>query len=208
MGMVELKVPTSQWFHLAYGPLLTVSIVQEMGNILIPMGVSTLDRSKTGDFTAKELFIFQVEANMMRYGRTALSKKYAIATKRGFGHVSLLGVIQGKYTFKDGLEFSPQDWDYCTDSDRRYYSERVNGFQPGDPQLSNDPAGPPAIPPDTFDCGDGYYDPRDEVVYNYLGQKIRIPDEEEKEWIVSHCRIGRGIQKGRTDVWTSEAIST
>ncbi|KAI9017466.1 hypothetical protein BC832DRAFT_526773, partial [Gaertneriomyces semiglobifer] len=95
------------------------------------------------------------------------------------------GVVkEGKYTFKDGLEFSPQNWDYCTDSDRRYYSERVNGFQPGDPQLSNDPAGPPAIPPDTFDCGDGYYDPRDEVVYNYLGQKIRIPDEEEKEWIV------------------------
>ena len=37
--------------------------------------------------------------------------------------------VNGKFTFKDGLEYQENDWDYCTTADRRFYHERVNGFQ-------------------------------------------------------------------------------
>ncbi|TPX58436.1 hypothetical protein PhCBS80983_g03155, partial [Powellomyces hirtus] len=32
--------------------------------------------------------------------------------------------VEGTYTFKDGLEYKSDEWDYCTDVDRRFYSER------------------------------------------------------------------------------------
>ena len=43
--------------------------------------------------------------------------------------------IQGTYTFKDGLTYDESSaWDYCNpESDRRFYSERIQGFQPGIP---------------------------------------------------------------------------
>lgn len=34
----------------------------------------------------------------------------------------------GKYTFADGLEYDRGNWDYCTEADRRFYSERTSGF--------------------------------------------------------------------------------
>ncbi|KAI8907600.1 hypothetical protein DFJ77DRAFT_474598 [Powellomyces hirtus] len=98
--------------------------------------------------------------------------------------------VEGTYTFKDGLEYKSDEWDYCTDVDRRFYSERVSGFQPGEPQQSNDPAGPPSIPRSTFDVGDGFYDPRDALVRAYDGTPLRVPDEQERAWIVAHCRVG------------------
>ncbi|RKO86588.1 hypothetical protein BDK51DRAFT_35997 [Blyttiomyces helicus] len=94
--------------------------------------------------------------------------------------------VAGTYTFKDGLKYEMDGWDYCTESDRRFYSERVNGFRPGEPQLSNDPAGPPTIPVGTYDVGDGFYDPKDGVVHAYEGgDSVRVPEEQEKEWIVT-----------------------
>ncbi|KAJ3293023.1 MORN repeat-containing protein 5 [Borealophlyctis nickersoniae] len=109
---------------------------------------------------------------------------------------------QGKYTFKDGLEYSLASWDYCTELDRRFYSERVDGFRPGEPQLSNDPAGPPLIPPHTYDVGDGYYDAKDGCVYSYDGVPLREPGEEEKGWIVSHCRVGEEPVESDGSEWT------
>ncbi|KAJ3405475.1 hypothetical protein HDU80_001268 [Chytriomyces hyalinus] len=37
-------------------------------------------------------------------------------------------VIDGKFTFKDGLVYEPENWGYCTPSDRRFYHEVLNGF--------------------------------------------------------------------------------
>jgi hypothetical protein len=37
--------------------------------------------------------------------------------------------IKGQFTFKDGLKYEENDWDYCTLADRRFYHERVNGFK-------------------------------------------------------------------------------
>jgi hypothetical protein len=36
---------------------------------------------------------------------------------------------RARYTFSDGLEFDKVLWEYCTDVDRRFYHERVNGFE-------------------------------------------------------------------------------
>ncbi|KAJ3321292.1 MORN repeat-containing protein 5 [Blyttiomyces sp. JEL0837] len=36
--------------------------------------------------------------------------------------------VKGKFTFEDGLVYESENWDYCTPGDRRFYHERVNGF--------------------------------------------------------------------------------
>ncbi|KAJ3033856.1 MORN repeat-containing protein 5 [Rhizophlyctis rosea] len=112
--------------------------------------------------------------------------------------------VQGLYTFKDGLEYAPSQWDYCTELDRRFYTERVNGFRPGEPQLSNDPSGPPTIPIGTYDVGDGYFNPDDGIVYTYTGQMLRQPGDEEKQWILGFCRIGEVVLTDPGD-WTDES---
>ncbi|KAI8808333.1 hypothetical protein BJ742DRAFT_772325 [Cladochytrium replicatum] len=91
--------------------------------------------------------------------------------------------VQGFYTFKDGLEYEMEDWDYCTERDRRFYTERVRGFSHGAPQLTNDPAGPRKIPPNTYDTGDGYYCPDANRIYDYEGKMLREPDQDEANWI-------------------------
>ncbi|KAI9192974.1 uncharacterized protein BJ171DRAFT_432647 [Polychytrium aggregatum] len=97
--------------------------------------------------------------------------------------------VQGTYTFKDGLEYEPEDWDYCTDKDRRFFSERVNGFPPGRyTQLTNDANRAPSIPKGTFDIGDGYYSEATGRIHTYDGQPSRQPSDEEREWIVRYVR--------------------
>ena len=47
-------------------------------------------------------------------------------------------LLSGKYIFHDGLTYKPKEWQYCTDSDRRFWSEIQTGIKLGDiPQLSN-----------------------------------------------------------------------
>lgn len=36
----------------------------------------------------------------------------------------------GDYTFKDGLKYEEDDWQYCDGLDRRFYSEICNGIKP------------------------------------------------------------------------------
>lgn len=36
----------------------------------------------------------------------------------------------GEYTFKDGLKYEEDDWQYCDRLDRRFYSEICNGIKP------------------------------------------------------------------------------
>ena len=54
---------------------------------------------------------------------------------------------QERFTFADGLgytkstkedELDNPDCKYCIENDRRFYTEIVNGFRPGRPQLTND----------------------------------------------------------------------
>ncbi|XP_037547895.1 MORN repeat-containing protein 5 [Nematolebias whitei] len=97
---------------------------------------------------------------------------------------------QGSLTFADGLKYEENNWDYCTVNDRRFYSERCNGFRPaGESQLSNIHP-PPAIPVGCYDCADGFYDPKTRVITSYSGTYLRRADNSEHEWIVTTCRKG------------------
>ncbi len=106
---------------------------------------------------------------------------------RGSGVAALSTLIsKGVYTFKDGLVFEENDWSYCDEDDRRFYTELLAGIppigelmtvqvcliSPGRSQLSNThPA--PVLPPNTFDCGDGYLDMATEKIYTYQGEFLR-----------------------------------
>lgn len=37
---------------------------------------------------------------------------------------------QGKYTFKDGLQYEDKHWHYCDSYDRRFYTEICYGLKP------------------------------------------------------------------------------
>ena len=39
-------------------------------------------------------------------------------------------MLQGKYTFSDGLTYSGVDWEYCDGYDRRFYTETCNNLRP------------------------------------------------------------------------------
>lgn len=47
-----------------------------------------------------------------------------------FINSALKRVLQGKYTFADGLEYDEEKWRYCDGYDRRFYTEIRSGFKP------------------------------------------------------------------------------
>eukprot|EP00051_Salpingoeca_urceolata_P008957 m.110224 g.110224 ORF g.110224 m.110224 type:complete len:169 (+) comp16030_c0_seq1:88-594(+) len=97
----------------------------------------------------------------------------------------------GAYTFKDGLKLEEGDWTYCDEDDRRFYSEHLNGVEPAGRSRKVDQGEPPAIPPGTYDTGDGFYDPQNNEVKSYDGTTVlRSPDEQEASWIITSCRVG------------------
>ncbi|XJO73794.1 hypothetical protein BDV3_004717 [Batrachochytrium dendrobatidis] len=93
-------------------------------------------------------------------------------------------IVQTQYTFADGLVYATQDWTYCTSQDRRFYSERVNGFIPGHPQLSNDPNEKLVLPIMTKDKGYCYYAKSDGMIHPFdCKSQGRSPDDSEMQWI-------------------------
>lgn len=44
----------------------------------------------------------------------------------------------GVYKFEDDLEYKPENWTYCTDADRRFWSEIQQGIRPGDMPILSD----------------------------------------------------------------------
>ncbi|XP_030598826.1 MORN repeat-containing protein 5 isoform X2 [Archocentrus centrarchus] len=97
-------------------------------------------------------------------------------------------VKQGTFTFADGLQYQEKDWDYCSGSDRRFYSERCNGLRPAGKSQITDLHPPRAIPDRCYDCGDGFYNPKTRVVTDYTGRFLRNADDQEHDWIVRTCR--------------------
>ncbi|XP_015222250.2 MORN repeat-containing protein 5 isoform X1 [Lepisosteus oculatus] len=99
-------------------------------------------------------------------------------------------VLQGKYTFADGLEYKETDWEYCDGYERRFYTEVCDGLKPaGQSQLTNlDP--PRVIPEGCYDCGDGFYNTNTRVITDYKNQFLRNADDDEHEWIIRTCRKG------------------
>ncbi|BHF57790.1 MORN repeat-containing protein 5 [Sparganum proliferum] len=87
----------------------------------------------------------------------------------------------------DGLEYNEEFWTYCDGHDRRFYTEILNGLQPaGRTNLTNGPTR--KIPPHCYDTGDGFYDPKHKIVFDYEMSFLRNADHEEHEWITKNCR--------------------
>jgi hypothetical protein len=95
---------------------------------------------------------------------------------------------EGSYEFSDGLEFSqPSKWDFCTFKDRRFYHEIINNIKNPEIEKFNERLFK-NIPEGSYDTGDGFYDPEKGTIYTYENEFLRIPNEEEEEWIKLKCR--------------------
>eukprot|EP01083_Nonionella_stella_P061130 159371_1 len=96
------------------------------------------------------------------------------------------------YIFDDALEYSEKNWDYCsTDKDRRFWSEIQNEVPFKDCTSVTNNGCVPLIPNDCFDVGDGYYDPKEDMVYSYNDDFLRSITDEEAVWAKEKCRIGK-----------------
>lgn len=107
---------------------------------------------------------------------------------------------EGRYVFADGLEYDQtegdgQQWPYCTKHDRRYWSEYDKGVAPaGREQVAADPS--KALPAGCYDCGDGYFDPKQGKVFAWgsdgSGEALRVPTAEQIEKIQAKNRLNAG----------------
>ncbi|XP_042193096.1 MORN repeat-containing protein 5 [Callorhinchus milii] len=98
--------------------------------------------------------------------------------------------LSGKYIFADGLKYSDEDWNYCDAYDRRFYTEICNGLKPAGRSQLTDLDPPRTIPEGCYDCGDGFYNPEERIVYDYNNKFLRNADDDENEWIIRTCRKG------------------
>ncbi len=57
------------------------------------------------------------------------SRRVCRSDRRGRAY-GVSRTAQGNYFFNDGLNFELENWAYCKDDDRRFYSETQNGLKP------------------------------------------------------------------------------
>lgn len=96
----------------------------------------------------------------------------------------------GTYSFKDGLPFQKERWDYCSIADRRFWSEKNSGIKPAGETQRVDASSRHSLPAGTFDVGNGYYDPTTHMVHDYgTGLEIRQPSLEEIAFIESKAPV-------------------
>ena len=104
-------------------------------------------------------------------------------------------LTEGKFIYDDGLEGRTlrreNDWNYCSSEDPRFHSEIKAGFELGQKLLLKTPVKiAPVLPPNCYDVIDGYYDPKRLAVFSHTtNEQIRMPDKDEKEWILKYCRF-------------------
>ena len=100
-------------------------------------------------------------------------------------------LFKGEYFFNDGLKAELDDWDYCTEADRRFFSERQDGIEPAGESKHTNSGILPSIPQGCFDTGTSYFDPSTGNLHNYSGVILRKASKAEADWIALHCRIQR-----------------
>lgn len=141
------------------------------------------------------------------------------------GTWSLGQLTSGALTFADGLSCPPciptsqpnsivnpatqstvaptanpiiSQWKYCTDADRRFWTEHLNGpeFNPiGQARLTNHES-QDLLPFGCYDVGDGYLHISEtavslSAVYDFVSShRIRNTDEAEIAWARRQCRVG------------------
>lgn len=95
----------------------------------------------------------------------------------------------GKFFFADGLQFSDA-WRYCTESDRRFWTEIESGIRLSDhPQWKNDESTVACVPSGCYDIQDGYFNPKDGKAYHYDHSFMRVPTDAEIAFFTSHCPL-------------------
>lgn len=84
-------------------------------------------------------------------------------------------LVTGMYYFEDELQYLPRNWQYCTDADRRFWSEQQFGIAFSQfPQLTDSgEQDTRSIPYGTYDMGDCYLNPKDNKLYNYDVRRTR-----------------------------------
>lgn len=94
-------------------------------------------------------------------------------------------LVEHSIFFKDGFKFEKENWDYCSETDRRYNSERNSKIAPlPTTQLGRRPEGMEPIPEQTYDVGYGFFDPVRNLVYSYDRSTILETVNADKiEWI-------------------------
>ncbi|KAJ1403479.1 hypothetical protein B484DRAFT_457539, partial [Ochromonadaceae sp. CCMP2298] len=109
------------------------------------------------------------------------------------------GVLaDGLFIYNDGLkhkQLSDKSWAYCSKSDPRFYSECKDGISNGVSLRDTTPHDfGPQTPKDCYDVIDGYYDPLKHAVLSFKsGEVVRQPQQDEVDWILANCRVGRGL---------------
>lgn len=108
-------------------------------------------------------------------------------------------LVTGSYFYDDDLEYKTEAWTYCSDSDRRFWTEVQNGIKLSDRPQITDREPKRWIPQGTYDLGDSYYDPKDGNSYFYNGEFFRSSPGLEAEWAATKCRIGADESGGDDD---------
>ena len=112
------------------------------------------------------------------------------------GYWSQGKLVDGGFVFDDGLphlKMGFKYWEYCSPYDPRFYSEIKGGIRNGDAlQETTSHEHAALLPKDMFDVIDGYYDPKKHTVFSYeTNEMVRMPNQEEADWIIANCRIGK-----------------
>ncbi|XP_033214988.1 uncharacterized protein LOC117171622 [Belonocnema kinseyi] len=119
--------------------------------------------------------------------------------KQRIDGVWLCGKLQEKrYTFSDGLVFQEKDWSYCRFPDRRFFQCIKEGLNPAGKCLKTARQPTPVMLPSCYDTGDGIFNPNTWSVSSYeLPDKVlRIPKNEDTNWIMENCRKGSSSPDG------------
>lgn len=84
-------------------------------------------------------------------------------------------LLSGKLFFSDNLLYKNKEWQYCTDADRRFWTEVQTGIQIQvgmPPQMTDETV--KQIPEGTYDTGVGYYNSVDQCHYDYNGNFTHV----------------------------------
>mmetsp|Transcript_50574 Transcript_50574/g.134589 ORF Transcript_50574/g.134589 Transcript_50574/m.134589 type:complete len:173 (-) Transcript_50574:384-902(-) len=141
------------------------------GSFKFPNGVVYEGQFRKGEFHGKGALVYP-------------NGQFQATWERGYA-------IEGRYVFNDGLLYEDRNWQYVSQSDRRFYTEVLEGLQPAGKTLLTNEKPSPKLPRGTYDTGEGFFDPATEQIMSYDGKEVlSYPGEEEMRWIKNHCRKG------------------
>ena len=171
------KEPDSklEWSGSSYTGPIKDGWFEGKGRFTFPSGVISEGDFHKGEFHGKGTLIFPNGG------------KYKASWERG-------RAVDGEYEYYDGLIYDSQNWNYCQIPDRRFYTEIKEGLRPaGATLIVNNPNGPKATVPGTYDVGDGYYNMGKNMLYNYDYQEVGPPEDADLREILDKYRYNPSI---------------